>query len=35
MVLVEEDGRRLAEFRRQISRAFADAPPPPAGISIG
>src|SRR6266704_322926 len=34
MVLAEKDGRRLAELRRQMDRALADAPTPPAGISI-
>src|SRR6266567_6792493 len=34
MVLADEDGRRLAEFRHQMGRALAAAPAPPAGITI-
>ncbi len=34
MVLVEEDGRRLAERRRQMGRALADASAAPVGIGI-
>lgn len=34
MVLAEEDGRRLAELRRQMGRTLADSPVAPAGISI-
>ena len=34
MVLAEQDSRRLAELRRQMSRELADSSPPPAGISI-
>src|SRR5689334_167551 len=33
MVLVEEDGRRLAELRREMDRALAEAPMPPVGIN--